>query len=97
MRNIEKITLSKKGGLDIAKIFAYFTDTLGYRLVPVQGKIDVYWISGKDGHKMFSGSKYYKIRFTEFGFEIGSPGMINSFHMVHWIADDIKAERAKAQ
>ena len=53
MRNIEKITLSKKGGLDIAKIFAYFTDTLGYRLVPVRGKLDIYWISGKDGHEMF--------------------------------------------
>ena len=96
MRNIEKITLSKKGELDIAKLFAYFTDILGYKLIPVQGKLDIYWISGKAGHEMFSGSKYYKIRFTEFGFEIGSPWKINSWHMVHWIADDIKAERAKA-
>ena len=86
----EKLSLSKKGLLDVNKVVSFFMDVLGYDLIPVKGQDNSYWFSGINGVEALSGPKYYKLIFDNWGVEIDCIGMINAFHMKHWIADDIK-------
>jgi len=91
----EKLTLSKKGLLDVPKVVKTFKDVLGYDLTPVKGQYNSYWFAGVNGVEALSGPKYYKLVFDGYGIEIECNGMINAFHMLHWMVDDIKEEIKK--
>lgn len=91
----EVIILSKKGLLDASKVIKFFMDVLGYDLNPVKGQDNSYWFAGINGVEALSGPKYYKLAFNESGIDIECNGMINAFHMKHWIADDLKKELDK--
>ena len=73
------------------KIKEHF-NKLGYRLMPVVGKTDKFWITGQDGYEFISGPKYYQLVINRFDFGISAPGDLNGWQF----AGDIKSRIKKA-
>ena len=75
------------------KIKAHF-NKLGYSLMPVVGKTDKFWITGKteDGvfYDFISGPKYYQLVIERFEFGISAPGDLNGWQMAGEIKSNIK-------
>ena len=93
---IEKLILSKDGGLPISKLIEYFQTVLGVRLSPVRGQHNTFWLAGRtvDGKTMsvVDGDRYYKLVFDEYGVEVVCSGMCNAFTMksniMTWIREE---------
>ena len=75
------------------KIKEHF-NKLGYRLMPVVGKTDKFWITGKteDGvfYDFISGPKDYQLVIERFEFGISAPGDLNGWQFAREIQQTIK-------
>lgn len=89
-----EIVMSKDGKMDSLKLSEFLKNVVGLNLVPVRGQYNSYWLSGKDGHDMIDGNKYYKLTLNDYGIEINCAGDYNAFSiqgsLIKWIKEGFK-------
>ena len=95
---ILKIPSEKEGSYDKNKI-VNFVKSLGWKLLPVQGTYNKFWITSKveNGirYEMINGSRYYKLVVNDRDFGIECGGDYNGWSFAGDIRQAIKDGRAK--
>ena len=75
-------------------VLEFLKEKLNYKLSPVQGSDNKFWIHGKrigDKFSMFlEGSKYYQLIVREFSFGISASGDFNSWNIANHIRKEMK-------
>ena len=96
---ILKIPSEKEGSYDKNKI-VNFVKSLGWKLLPVQGTYNKFWITSKvengKRYEMINGSRYYKLVVNDKDFGIESGGDFNGWGMAGEIRQEIKDAREAA-
>ena len=95
---ILKIPSEKEGSYDKNKI-VNFVKSLGWKLLPVQGTYNKFWITSKvengKRYEMINGSRYYKLVVNDRDFGIECGGDYNGWSFAGEIRQNIKDGRAK--
>ena len=90
------ISQSKDGfqSVDKEKVIAFLKDKLKYRVVPVFGSDNKFWLNGKweDGkfYEFIEGSKYYQLVLNRFDFGVQAGGDFNAWSLSNIIKEEIK-------
>ena len=96
---ILKIPSEKEGSYDKNKI-VNFVKSLGWKLLPVQGTYNKFWITSKvengKRYEMINGSRYYKLVVNERDFGIEWGGDYNGWSFAGEIRQIIRNKREAA-
>ena len=96
---ILKIPSEKEGSYDKNKI-VNFVKSLGWKLLPVQGTYNKFWITSKvengKRYEMINGSRYYKLVVNDRDFGIECGGDYNGWSFAGEIRDIIRNKREAA-
>ena len=96
---ILKIPSEKEGSYDKNKIMN-FVKSLGWKLLPVQGTYNKFWITSKvengKRYEMINGSRYYKLVVNDRDFGIECGGDYNGWSFAGEIRQIIRNKREAA-
>ena len=96
---ILKIPSEKEGSYDKNKI-VNFVKSLGWKLLPVQGTYNKFWITAKvengKRYEMINGSRYYKLVVNDRDFGIECGGDYNGWSFAGEIRQIIRNKREAA-
>lgn len=96
---ILKIPSEKEGSYDKNKI-VNFVKSLGWKLLPVQGTYNKFWITSKvengKRYEMINGSRYYKLVVNDRDFGIECGGDYNGWSFAGEIRQIIRNKREAA-
>ena len=96
MKNYNIISKSKDGlsYVNQEAIVSFLKDKLKYRVVPVFGSDNKFWLNGKweDGkfYEFIEGSKYYQLVLNRFDFGVQAGGDFNAWNLSNIIKEEIK-------